>query len=153
MVLLARDESMFCSTAAIVPCVMATSRMAEMPFLASMTCPPLSSRSYWVCAPSEDARIRRTIGRMALVLDSCVRRASKMARATGDNQFRTGHDGHGTRNGLRARPRIKILNGGNDSKHLLHYRCAWAVVQQPLSCDTSPLAVRSTAQFGKEPRP
>src|SRR5579884_1046451 len=50
----ARAGSMFCATAAILPSLIATSRTALILFLPSMTCPPLSSRSY-SCANAQPA--------------------------------------------------------------------------------------------------
>src|SRR5438270_6778118 len=98
MVLLARDGAIFCSTAAIVPCVMATSRMAETPFLASITWPPLSSRSYWVCAPAHDARTRRRVDRTASALAllraafRISRRRFRKASRSGIDRLQTFHD-------------------------------------------------------------
>ena len=39
------DGAIFAATSAILPFLMATSRIALILFLPSMTCPPLSSRS------------------------------------------------------------------------------------------------------------
>src|SRR5690242_19915449 len=106
MVLLARDGAIFCSTAAMVPRVMATSRISEMPFLGSITWPPFSSRSYWLCAPAQDARIRRKVDRM--VCSPSRRCAPRLVyrRGRGDDQFLTGLDGYGSANGAEAGARI-----------------------------------------------
>src|SRR5947199_10573418 len=97
MVLLACEGAIFSSTAAIVPCLVATSRIAETPFLGSITWPPFSNRSYWLCAPAQDTRTRRSVDRMASAFGALVRRFQDLARARADDQSLTGPHGH--RNG------------------------------------------------------
>src|SRR4051812_1186886 len=45
--------SILAATAAIFPSLIATSRNALIPFLASITCPPCNSRSYLGCAKAQ----------------------------------------------------------------------------------------------------
>ena len=76
---------MFAATAAIFPPAIATSRTALVPLFGSMTCPPRSSRSYFVSAMAppatrkSDAATTKGLAFMAQALPEAWRFAEKRA--------------------------------------------------------------------------
>src|SRR5258708_683946 len=78
------------STAAILPSRIATSRTALILFLASMTCPPCSNRSYCVWARQQDAAVTKNAIRLRLLIDfqNCNLAPSWMLRVPGAVEFK-----------------------------------------------------------------